>query len=89
MNLKVPNRRKNELNRRILLVDDEPKILDELEKVLSPNERGSAELNELENRLFNKSKTNRRKVTCYDVCCCRQGDPRDSCDDQRRNAATR
>lgn len=70
----IPNRRKNELNRRILIVDDEPKILDELQKVLSPGERGNTELNELENRLFNNEKVNRRKVTCYDVCCCRQGD---------------
>ena len=74
MNLKVPNRRKKELNNRILLVDDEPRILDELGKVLSPAEQSNAELNELENRLFNNSKTNRRKTTCYNVCCCRQGD---------------
>ena len=74
MNLKVPNRRKKELNNRILLVDDEPRILDELGKVLSPAEKSNAELNELENRLFNNSKTNRRKTTSYNVCCCRQGD---------------
>jgi signal transduction histidine kinase len=74
MNLKVPNRRKKELNNRILLVDDEPRILDELGKVLSPAKQSNAELNELENRLFNNSGTNRRKVTCYNVCCCRQGD---------------
>ena len=74
MNLKVPNRRKKELNNRILLVDDEPRILDELGKVLSPSEQSNAELNELENRLFNNSKTNRRKTTSYNVCCCRQGD---------------
>lgn len=74
MNLKVPNRRKKKLNNRILLVDDEPRILDELGKVLSPAEQSNAELNELENRLFNNSKTNRRKTTCYNVCCCRQGD---------------
>jgi signal transduction histidine kinase len=74
MNLKVPNRRKKELNNRILLVDDEPRILDELGKVLSPVERNNAELNELGNRLFNNSKTNRRKAASYNVCCCRQGD---------------
>jgi signal transduction histidine kinase len=74
MNLKVPNRRKRELNNRILLVDDEPLILDELGKVLSPAKQNNAELNELENRLFNNSKTNRRKATSYNVCCCRQGD---------------
>jgi len=71
---KLYNRRKNDLNRRILLVDDEPKILEELEKVLAPDNQGNAELNELENRLFNKSGTNRRKVTSYSVCCCHQGD---------------
>jgi len=74
MNLKVPNRRKKELNNRILLVDDEPRILEELGKVLSPVEQSNTELNELENRLFNNSKTNQRKTTCYNVCCCRQGD---------------
>ncbi len=74
MNLKIPNRRKNELNNRILLVDDEPMILDELGKVLSPVERNNAELNELGNRLFNNSETNRRRVASYNVCCCRQGD---------------
>jgi two-component system sensor histidine kinase/response regulator len=74
MNLEVPNRRKRELNNRILLVDDEPLILDELGKVLSPAKQNNAELNELENRLFNNSKTNRTKATSYNVCCCRQGD---------------
>jgi len=74
MKLKVPNRRKKELNNRILLVDDEPLILDELGKVLSPSEESNTELNELENRLFNNSKTNRRKAASYNVCCCRQGD---------------
>ncbi|MHC5085423.1 MAG: ATP-binding protein [Planctomycetota bacterium] len=74
MKLKVPNRRKKELNNRILLVDDEPLILDELGKVLSPSEASNTELNELENRLFNNSKTNRRKAASYNVCCCCQGD---------------
>ncbi|RKY09151.1 MAG: hypothetical protein DRP56_03060, partial [Planctomycetota bacterium] len=74
MKLTVPNRRKKELNNRILLVDDEPLILDELAKVLSPAKRNNAELNELGNRLFNHSKTNRRKAASYNVCCCRQGD---------------
>ncbi|MHC5182880.1 MAG: histidine kinase dimerization/phospho-acceptor domain-containing protein, partial [Planctomycetota bacterium] len=74
MKLKVPNRRKKELNNRILLVDDEPLILEELGRVLSPSEASNTELNELENRLFNNSKTNRRKAASYNVCCCRQGD---------------
>ncbi|MEN8127337.1 MAG: hybrid sensor histidine kinase/response regulator [Planctomycetota bacterium] len=74
MNRKVPNRRRKELNNRILLVDDEPRILDELGKVLSPSERNNTELNELGNRLFNNSETNRRKAASYNVCCCSQGD---------------
>ena len=44
-----------ELNRRILLVDDEPRILDELKKVLAPNEIVGQELRELEGRLFGQS----------------------------------
>ena len=74
MNQEIPNRRKKELNNRILLVDDEVRIVDELAKVLSPKEYTNAELNELENRLFNNSNTNRRKTTCYNVCCCNQGE---------------
>ncbi|MHC4290109.1 MAG: hypothetical protein ACYSSK_08680, partial [Planctomycetota bacterium] len=74
MNRTVPNRRKKELNNRILLVDDEPLILEELAKVLSPVEQDNTELNELENRLFNHSKKNRRKAASYNVCGCRQGD---------------
>ena len=63
-----------ELNRRILMVDDEPKILEELEKVLAPSQRGNAELSELENRLFNHSESSQKTTTVYDVCCCHQGD---------------
>jgi signal transduction histidine kinase len=63
-----------ELNRRILMVDDEPRILEELQKVLAPSQSGNTELSELENRLFNKSETKRKSVTVYDVCCCHQGD---------------
>ncbi len=62
----------HELNRRILLVDDEPRILDELEKVLSPNEVTCQEINELESRLFGNAARNTRKA--YDVHCCHQGD---------------
>lgn len=63
---------KNELNRRILLVDDEPKILEELEKVLSPNEVTCQEISELESRLFGSDAKKAKKA--YDVHCCRQGD---------------
>ena len=63
-----------EPNRRILLVDDEPRILEELEKVLAPTQKGSAELSELENRLFSNSETKQKSTIVYDVCCCRQGD---------------
>lgn len=63
-----------EPNRRILLVDDEPRILEELEKVLAPTQKGCAELSELENRLFSNSETKQKSTIVYDVCCCRQGD---------------
>ncbi|MHC5156506.1 MAG: sensor histidine kinase [Planctomycetota bacterium] len=63
-----------ELNRRILMVDDEPRILEELEKVLAPSQSGNAELSELKNRLFSKPETKQKSVAVYDVCCCHQGD---------------
>jgi len=63
-----------ELNRRILMVDDEPRILEELEKVLTPSQSGNAELSELQNRLFSTPETKRKSVIVYDVCCCHQGD---------------
>lgn len=62
----------HELNRRILLVDDEPMILEELQKVLAPSEVTCQEINELESRLFGPSVKSSRKA--YDVHCCRQGD---------------
>lgn len=62
-----------ELNRRILVVDDEPRILDELSKVLSPNEIIGQELKELEGRLFGEAPTGSEKRT-YEVHCCHQGD---------------
>ncbi|MCI0500053.1 MAG: hybrid sensor histidine kinase/response regulator, partial [Planctomycetales bacterium] len=62
------------LNRRILLVDDEPKILQELQKVLAPNETTSQELKDLENRLFGHSGKNQTGPKAYDVHCCSQGD---------------
>lgn len=63
---------KKELNRRILLVDDESKILEELQKVLAPNETTCKEIGELENRLFGSAPKSVKKA--YDVHCCRQGD---------------
>jgi signal transduction histidine kinase len=62
------------LNRRILLVDDEPKILQELQKVLAPSETTSHELIELESRLFGDSGKNPSGSKAYDVHCCCQGD---------------
>ena len=63
-----------ELNRRILLVDDEPKIVEELEKVLSPADKDNSELNELQNRLFGASSKARKASAVYDVCSCHQGE---------------
>lgn len=63
-----------ELNRRILLVDDEPRILDELKKVLAPNEIVGQELRELEGRLFGQPAQTGPTKRTYRVHCCLQGD---------------
>ncbi len=65
---------KKELNKRILLVDDEPKILEELQKVLVPAETNGKELQELQGRLFGESASSGTAKATYDVHCCRQGD---------------
>lgn len=63
---------KKELNRRILVVDDEPRILDELQKVLVPNAVVGQELKALEDRLFGESAVSVKRT--YQVHCCQQGD---------------
>ena len=60
-------------NRRILIADDEPKILDGLSGILGPPKEKTNELRNLEAHLFGKSGSS-RKTIYYDVCCCRQGD---------------
>ncbi|MBL7215255.1 MAG: hybrid sensor histidine kinase/response regulator [Phycisphaerae bacterium] len=65
---------KKELNRRILLVDDEPKILEELKKVLAPNEIVGQKLKELEGRLFGQSVQTGTAKRTYQIHCCHQGD---------------
>ncbi|HOL32222.1 MAG TPA: hybrid sensor histidine kinase/response regulator, partial [Anaerohalosphaeraceae bacterium] len=62
------------LNRRILLVDDEIRILDELKKVLAPSETTSQELQDLESRLFGTSSKKSNRLKTYHVECCCQGD---------------
>jgi DNA-binding NtrC family response regulator len=61
-------------NRKILLVDDEARIVDELFKVLTPQELGNDELVELEDHLFGTSESNKKQTVSYDVCRCQQGD---------------
>lgn len=62
-----------ELNRRILIADDEPNILKELQQVLSPDvQTGGQELKALQHRLFGESAKTAAKKT-YDVFCCNQG----------------
>ena len=61
-------------NRKILLVDDEARIVDELFKVLTPQEVDNDELSELEDHLFGTSETNKKQTVSYDVCRCQQGD---------------
>lgn len=62
------------LNRRILLVDDEIRILDELKKVLAPSETTSQELQDLESRLFGTCSKKTSGLKTYNVECCCQGD---------------
>lgn len=61
-------------NRRILLADDEPKILQEMMQILDPRVQKTNEHEELEVRLFGKSDSKIRNMVRYDVCCCHQGD---------------
>jgi signal transduction histidine kinase len=63
-----------EFNQRILLVDDEPKVLSEFKKILCPSvKKSGSELKDLEAKLFGKSSGN-RTVTSYDLVLCNQGD---------------
>lgn len=64
---------KKELNRRILVVDDEPRILEEMQKVLMPDNIVGEELKELQNRLFDNTKQTGAPKKTYDVHCCQQG----------------
>ena len=61
-------------NHRILLADDEPKILHEMLKVLSPDKVDNQEQSELQEHLFGKSPSCKKNSNSYDVCCCHQGD---------------
>ena len=61
-------------NHRILLADDEPKILHEMLKVLSPDKVDNKEQSELQDHLFGKSNSCKKNINSYDVCCCHQGD---------------
>ena len=60
-------------NQRILLVDDEPKVLSEFKKILCPPAKAGTELKKLETKLFGKS-TRGRITTAYDLVLCKQGD---------------
>lgn len=61
-------------NRRILAADDETKILDELRKVLAPENATGRELKALQSRLFAAAENGACPQTVYDLYCCRQGD---------------
>jgi signal transduction histidine kinase len=62
------------VKRRILLVDDEIKILDELRKILCPDVSGHRDLKELEKRLFGDADNSAADQVEYHVVCCRQGE---------------
>ena len=61
-------------NRRILAADDEVKILEELCKVLAPENATGRELKALQSRLFAVADNGVCPQTGYDVHCCCQGD---------------
>jgi signal transduction histidine kinase len=60
--------------RRILLVDDEIKILDELRQILCPDISESTDLQELEKHLFGDTLMPIADNVEYHVVCCRQGE---------------
>jgi signal transduction histidine kinase len=62
------------IKRRILVVDDETKILNELQEVLCPDVAGRKELQELEKHLFGRAEGDAAGKVEYQLVCCRQGD---------------
>ncbi len=62
-----------QVKRRILLVDDEPSIVAEMEKILRCESGKGQELNELESRLFGGDSLSDRMQMNFDITVCRQG----------------
>jgi two-component system, NtrC family, sensor kinase len=62
------------VKRRILLVDDEIKNLDELREILCPDVSGHTDLRELEKQLFGDAGNSAADNVEYHVVCCRQGE---------------
>jgi two-component system NtrC family sensor kinase len=62
------------VKRRILLVDDEIKNLDELRLILCPDVSALTDLRELEKSLFGDSSLTAADNVEYHVVCCRQGE---------------
>jgi signal transduction histidine kinase len=62
------------VKRRILLVDDEIKNLDELREILCPDVSAHNDLRELEKHLFGDADNNAADNVEYHVVCCRQGE---------------
>jgi two-component system, NtrC family, sensor kinase len=62
------------VKRRILLVDDEIKILDSLREILCPDVSGHNDLRELEKHLFGDAAGSAADSVEYHVVCCRQGE---------------
>jgi signal transduction histidine kinase len=62
-----------DMKRKILLVDDESKILDELQEILCPD-IGGRELQELEKHLFGPGSSRSAEKVQYQVVCCQQGE---------------
>ena len=61
-------------NRRILAADDEVKILEELCKVLAPENATGRELKDLQSRLFAVTDNGVCPQAGFDLHCCCQGD---------------
>jgi signal transduction histidine kinase len=63
-----------DIKRKILLVDDETRILNELREILCPDVGGREELEELEKHLFRQELPDLAEKTTYQIICCQQGD---------------
>jgi signal transduction histidine kinase len=63
-----------DMKRKVLVVDDESKILDEMREILCPDVDSRGELQELEKNLFGCGGSQPEQKVEYQVACCQQGE---------------